>query len=101
MPGGQAGLSRSSTASPPTRDVRCADVASDLAFLLMDLLTRFDAHLIAVTLLARYRATGLELPDQLLRLGTAHLVLVRAKIACLRLADASPGGGSEPPAQGA
>ena len=65
------------------RDVRCADVASDLAFLLMDL-TRFGAHQIAVTLLARYRAAGLELPDELLRFYSAHRALVRAKIACLR-----------------
>ena len=71
------------------RDVRCADVASDLAFLLMDL-TRFDAHQIAVTLLARYRATGMELPDELLRFYTAHRALVRAKIACLRHTDAGP-----------
>src|SRR4051812_6085368 len=70
-------------------DVRCAHVARDLAFLLMDL-TRFDAHQIAVTLLARYRATGMELPDVLLRFYAAHRALVRAKIACLRHADASP-----------
>jgi aminoglycoside phosphotransferase family enzyme/predicted kinase len=71
------------------RDVRCAVVASDLGFLLMDL-TRLDAPQIATTLLARYRATGIDLPDELLRFYTAHRALVRAKIACLGLTGASP-----------
>src|SRR5262249_46005514 len=47
------------------RDLRCADVASDLAFLLMDL-TRLGAPEVATSLLARYREAGLDLPDELL-----------------------------------
>jgi predicted kinase len=66
------------------RDLRCADVASDLAFLLMDL-TRLGASEVATSLLARYREAGLDLPDELLRLYSAHRALVRAKIAGLEL----------------
>jgi aminoglycoside phosphotransferase family enzyme/predicted kinase len=66
------------------REVRCADVASDLAFLLMDL-TRLGASEIATSLLVRYREAGLNLPDELLRFYTAHRALVRAKIAGLEL----------------
>ena len=72
------------------RDLRCADVASDLAFLLMDL-TRLGASEVATSLLARYREAGLDLPDELLRLYSAHRALVRAKIAGLEL----PGTGRE------
>ena len=72
------------------RDLRCADVASDLAFLLMDL-TRLGASEVATSLLARYREAGLDLPDELLRLYSAHRALVRAKIAGLEL----PGSGRE------
>jgi aminoglycoside phosphotransferase family enzyme/predicted kinase len=72
------------------RDLRCADVASDLAFLIMDL-TRMGASEIATSLLARYREAGLDLPDELLRLYSAHRALVRAKIAGLEL----PGSGRE------
>ena len=72
------------------RDLRCADVASDFAFLLMDL-ARLGAAEVAGTLLARYRAAGLDVPDELLRLYTAHRALVRAKIAGLEL----PGSGIE------
>jgi aminoglycoside phosphotransferase family enzyme/predicted kinase len=64
------------------RDVRCADVASDLVYLLMDL-TRLGARQTAATLLARYRDAGLALPDDLLRFYGAHRALVRAKIACI------------------
>jgi uncharacterized protein len=72
------------------RDLRCADVASDLAFLLMDL-TRLGASEVATSLLSRYREAGLDLPDELLRLYGAHRALVRAKIAGLEL----PGSGRE------
>jgi aminoglycoside phosphotransferase family enzyme/predicted kinase len=72
------------------RDLRCADVASDLAFLLMDL-TRLGASEVATSLLARYREAGLDLPDELLRLYSAHRALVRAKIAGLEI----PGSGRE------
>lgn len=66
------------------RDLRCADVASDLAFLLMDL-TRFGAEQAADDLRAAYREAGLDLPDALLRLYWAHRALVRAKVACIKL----------------
>lgn len=64
-------------------DMRCVDVASDLAFLLMDL-DRLDAPALARSLLARYRDAAFDLPDDLLRLYWAHRALVRAKVACLR-----------------
>lgn len=66
------------------RDLRCADVASDLAFLLMDL-TRFGAEDAAADLLAAYREADMDLPDALLRFYWAHRALVRAKVACLKL----------------
>jgi uncharacterized protein len=75
------------------RDVRCADVASDLAFLLMDL-TRLGAPEIATTLLEGYRGAGMDLPDELLRFYSAHRALVRAKIACLQLQGAEPAAAS-------
>jgi aminoglycoside phosphotransferase family enzyme/predicted kinase len=63
--------------------LRCADVASDLAFLLMDL-ERLGAQEAAGALVARYRAGSVDLPDALLRFYKAHRALVRAKVACLR-----------------
>lgn len=66
-----------------SRALRCADVASDLAFLLMDL-DRLGAQEAAAVLVARYRAAGMDLPDTLLRFYKAHRALVRAKVACLR-----------------
>jgi len=71
------------------RDVRCADVASDVAYLLMDL-TRIGVPHVAAALLARYRQASIELPDELLRFYGAHRALVRAKINCLQLAGAEP-----------
>jgi uncharacterized protein len=65
-----------------SRDLRCADVASDLAFLLMDL-DRLGVQDAAATLVARYRSAGVDLPDALLRFYKAHRALVRAKVACL------------------
>jgi aminoglycoside phosphotransferase family enzyme/predicted kinase len=61
-------------------DVRCADVASDLAYLLMDL-ERLGAPAAAASLLVLYRRAGVDLPDGLLQLYRAHRALVRAKIA--------------------
>ena len=72
------------------RDVRCADVASDLAYLLMDL-TRLGAPEVAIALLAHYRRATMDLPDELLRFYSAHRALVRAKIACLQLAGGELG----------
>lgn len=72
------------------RALRCADVASDLAFLLMDL-ARLGAGTVAADLLARYRAAGFDLPEDLLRWYRAHRALVRAKVACLRWSAAPDG----------
>src|SRR5918911_489670 len=65
-----------------SRALRCADVASDLAFLLMDL-DRLGAPETAATLVARYREAGVDLPEALLRFYRAHRALVRAKVDCL------------------
>ncbi|MCC6675487.1 MAG: AAA family ATPase, partial [Thermomicrobiales bacterium] len=62
--------------------IRCADVASDLAFLLMDL-RRLGAQPVAAELLERYRAAGFDLPQPVIDLYAAHRALVRAKVAAL------------------
>ncbi|MCA9860925.1 MAG: AAA family ATPase [Thermomicrobiales bacterium] len=62
--------------------IRCADVASDLAFLLMDL-RRLGAQEVAAELLERYRAAGFDLPQPVVDLYAAHRALVRAKVAAL------------------
>jgi aminoglycoside phosphotransferase family enzyme/predicted kinase len=62
--------------------LRCADVVSDIAFLLMDL-TRLGAGAVAAALTERYREAGIELPPPLLNLYRAHRALVRAKVECL------------------
>ena len=66
--------------------IRCADIASDLAFLLVDL-TRLGAAEIAAELEARYRAAGVDLPRSLLRVYQAHRALVRVKANCLAMAN--------------
>lgn len=70
------------------RDVRCADVASDLAYMLMDL-RRLGAPEAADELLARYRAAGLDLPQPLIQLYMAHRALVRGKIAGIAFTSAT------------
>ncbi len=65
-----------------SRDIRCADVASDLAFLLMDL-SRLGLGGVAGELVERYRSAGFDLPDVLLRYYRVHRALVRAKVACM------------------
>ena len=62
--------------------IRCADVASDLAFLLMDL-RRLGVRSVADELLARYRTAGFDLPQPVVDLYAAHRALVRAKVAAL------------------
>ncbi|HET8523150.1 MAG TPA: hypothetical protein VFL82_07950, partial [Thermomicrobiales bacterium] len=57
--------------------LRRADVASDIAFLLMDL-SRLGAGTAASALAARYRAAGIDLPPPLLNVYRAHRALVRA-----------------------
>jgi aminoglycoside phosphotransferase family enzyme/predicted kinase len=69
------------------RDLRCADVASDLVYFLMDL-TRLGARHVATDLLGRYRTAGIDLPDALIRFYGAHRALVRVKVSCLELSDA-------------
>jgi len=66
--------------------IRCADIASDLAFLLMDL-DRLGAGNAGHALEDRYRDAGIPLPPSLLRLYRAHRALVRAKVDCLTLAS--------------
>lgn len=70
-------------------DVRCVDVASDLAFLLMDL-DRLGATDTAKVLLDRYLAAGFDLPDDVMRFYWSHRALVRAKVLCV--SDAQAGG---------
>jgi uncharacterized protein len=70
-----------------SRSLRCADVASDLAFLLMDL-DRLGEPGAADTLAVRYRSAGFDMPESLLSFYKAHRALVRAKIACLSRAFA-------------
>ena len=71
-------------------DLRCADVASDLAFLLMDL-DRLGAGQVAREVLDRYRAAGFDLPDDLVRCCLAHRALVRVKVAALSAAGGACG----------
>lgn len=68
-----------------SREIRCADVASDLAFLLMDL-ARLGRDSIGQALVARYRSARFDLPDALLRFYRVHRALVRAKVACMEQA---------------
>ncbi len=69
--------------------IRCADVASDLAFLLMDL-RRLGASNVGDEVLARYRAAGFELPQPVIDLYAAHRALVRAKVAALARSGRDP-----------
>lgn len=70
-------------------DLRRADVASDLAFLLMDLHRLGAPDEVTRRLVDRYRDAGIDLPPSLLRLYWIHRALVRAKVLCLRLPDVS------------
>jgi len=60
------------------RSIRFADVASDLAFLLMDL-QRLGRSDLARDLVHRYAEAGIELPTHLLDFYVAHRALVRVK----------------------
>lgn len=68
-------------------EIRCADIASDLAFLLMDLDRLGVDPATADLIVDRYLAAGLELPGELLGLYWVHRALVRAKIAGIELAE--------------
>lgn len=62
--------------------IRCVDIASDLAFLEMDLL-RMGRGDLAGRLVERVRGSDLDLPDWVVRLYRAHRALVRAKVESL------------------
>lgn len=71
------------------RDLRCADVASDLAFLLMDL-ARLGARSETMRdLVGAYDGAGAALSAGLLRFYWIHRALVRAKVHGLQLAGAA------------
>jgi aminoglycoside phosphotransferase family enzyme/predicted kinase len=69
-----------------SKDIRCADIASDLAFLLVDL-DRLGAPEIAQELVSAYRAAALDVPEPLLRFYRGHRALVKVKVACLSWRD--------------
>lgn len=69
------------------RDIRCADIASDLAFLLMDLDRLGIDECATDRIVDRYRQAGLDLPADLLGLYWVHRALVRAKIAGIEMAE--------------
>ncbi|MFL5759383.1 MAG: AAA family ATPase [Thermomicrobiales bacterium] len=68
------------------KNIRCADVASDLAFLLVDL-DRLGAPQIAADITQRYLSTEIDLPNPLLRFYRGHRALVKVKVACLSWRD--------------
>ena len=67
--------------------IRCADVGSDLAFLLMDLDRLGVDPAVGARLVARYREAGIDLPGDLLALYRVHRALVRAKVNAIRMAE--------------
>jgi len=67
--------------------IRCADVASDLAFLLMDLDRLGVDSGVGERLVGRYREAGIDLPPALLALYRVHRALVRAKVDAIRMAE--------------
>lgn len=72
-----------------SKPLRCADVASDLAFLLMDL-DRLGASRDDVGhVLVRYRDAGVDLPPALVGLYWIHRALVRAKVDAIRMAESN------------
>lgn len=70
-------------------DIRCSDIASDLAFLLMDL-RRLGQPAVAAGLLERYRDAGFDLPSPVIDLYAAHRALVRAKVAAMARSSRDP-----------
>jgi aminoglycoside phosphotransferase family enzyme/predicted kinase len=71
-----------------SQSIRCADIASDLAFLLLDL-ERLGEEKLATELVDRYRAAGIDLPDDMLALYRTHRALVRAKVSTLTWSSAT------------
>jgi aminoglycoside phosphotransferase family enzyme/predicted kinase len=80
--------------------IRCADVASDLAFLLMDL-ERVGAGEVANDVLERYRAASADLPQAIVDFYRSHRSVVRAKVACLTAAAAGHESHATAPAEAA
>jgi aminoglycoside phosphotransferase family enzyme/predicted kinase len=68
--------------------IRCADVASDLAFLLLDLERLGEAET-ARELVEHYRIAGIDLPDDMLALYRTHRALVRVKVSALTVENAT------------
>ncbi len=64
------------------QSIRCADIVSDLAFLLMDL-ERLGQPDLAREIVNRYSEAGIDLPEPLLHFYMAHRALVRAKTGVL------------------
>ena len=71
-----------------SQEIRCADVVSDLAFLLMDM-QRLSRPDLAADVSRAYRDGEISLPRKLVQLYSAHRALVRAKVACLSMVGAS------------
>ncbi|MGD9712629.1 MAG: AAA family ATPase [Thermomicrobiales bacterium] len=68
--------------------LRCSDIASDLAFLLMDM-RRLDRNDLADAILEGYDAPPEMLPSSLLRLYETHRALVRVKTESLTATSSS------------
>jgi aminoglycoside phosphotransferase family enzyme/predicted kinase len=66
-------------------DLRCADVASDLAFLLMDL-KRLGREDLSRDVLDQYTSSRIDLPQALVSYYETHRALVRVKVNCLTVA---------------
>jgi uncharacterized protein len=62
--------------------LRCLDVVSDIAFLLMDL-RRLGEREVAERIVDRYRAAGISIPEAWRRFYETHRALVRVKVESL------------------
>jgi aminoglycoside phosphotransferase family enzyme/predicted kinase len=71
------------------KNIRCADISSDVAFLLLDL-ERLGADQISARISQQYRDAGLQLPEPLLRFYRGHRALVKVKVSCLSWRDLPP-----------
>jgi uncharacterized protein len=68
------------------KNIRCADIASDLAFLLLDL-ERLGAAQISTRITQHYQDADLQLPEPLLCFYRGHRALVKVKVSCLSWRD--------------
>jgi uncharacterized protein len=71
------------------KNIRCADIASDLAFLLLDL-ERLGAAQLSARITQQYRDARMQLPEPLLRFYRGHRALVKVKVSCLSWRDLPP-----------